>query len=222
MQNQPHLTWRMRKTLILWLVQVSQEFQLVQDSLYLAINFIDRISSKRTILAGQYQLVGLASLWLAAKMCENHGRVPNIKKLMHICCQTYTWDNFCVMERFILLELGFYLCHVSSEEVVNSLSFLHGHNLLLLPTTVSVARYIIEYSLIHKRFVGVRPSLIARAALNLACNIVQGHDIQDMYLTEYDLICQSHLRDCISQPVAIINKKVFSFFLFLTTCCTLV
>ena len=206
MQNQTQLTWKMRKTLVLWLVQVSLEFNLTQETLFLTINLLDRVSSKRSILSRQYQLLGLSCLWIAAKVHENHGRVPTIKKLMYICCQTYSFDNFVVMERFILIELGFYLNHVSAEEFVSAYSVL----LHLDPQTTSLARYFVEHSLIHKRFVGVRPSLIARSAVNLASCIANGVDLLGPNVTAHDQICQAHLTDCLRQQSVILMKKVWN------------
>lgn len=195
----------MRKTLIIWLIQVTMEFNLTQDSLYLAVNLLDRVSSKRAILSRQYQLLGLTCLWIAAKVHENHGKVPTIKKLMYICCQTYTFDNFVSMERFALIELGCYLSHVSCEEFVSLYSFLYK----LDPLTTSLARYLVEQSLIHKRFVGVRPSLIARCAVNLASIVSRGVEILSVPPTDHESICQSHLRDCLRSQPGILVKKVF-------------
>jgi hypothetical protein len=205
MQNQSQLTWRMRKTLVLWLVQVTQEFGLVQDTLFLAINLIDRIASRKSIMSSQFQLLGLACLWIAAKVHENHGRVPSIKKLIYICCQTYTWDNFVAMERFALIELGFYCQHVSSEEFLSIYSIVFK----LDQTVLSLSRYLIELSMVHKRFIGVRSSLIARAAMNLASIFIHGYNLLESEATEQDHTCQAHLKDCLRQQPAILIKKVF-------------
>lgn len=177
---------------------------MLQDSLYLAVNLIDRICSRKSVLSVQYQLLGLACLWISSKYHENHGKVPSIKKLMYICCHTYNFDNFVEMERFVLIEIGFYLGHVSSEEFLS----IYSHVYLMDSASLSMARYLIELAMIHKRFIGVRPSLIARGAANLACLFLHGKDILGSSATEDDMISQAHLRDCLRQQPATLIKKV--------------
>jgi hypothetical protein len=56
--------------------------------------------------------------------------------------------------------------------------------------------------------VGVRPSLIARSAINLASCIANGIDLFGPNATEHDQICQAHLKDCLRQQPVILVKKV--------------
>jgi len=211
MASQSQLTWKMRKTLALWIVQVTMEFSLEQDTLFLAINLVDRICSKRSILSQQYQLLGLTCLWMAAKVHENHGSVPSIRKLIYMCCHVYSRENFIAMERFVLVELGFYLQHVSPNELLSTYSEVYK----LDTTTVFLAKYLIELAIVHKRFIGVRPSFVARAAMQVAANFIDGQNILGDSATEQDLICQDHLHDCLrNQPQILIKKfgcKEFQF-----------
>ncbi|KAJ3334504.1 hypothetical protein HDU91_002700, partial [Kappamyces sp. JEL0680] len=107
------------------------------------------------------------------------------------------------MERFVLVELGFYLGHVAPEEFLS----VYGEIYLLDRPALSLARYLIELAMVHKRFIGVRPSLIARAALNLGCLYTSGNDLLGKSATEQDHICQAHLRDCLRQQPAVLIKK---------------
>lgn len=201
MHLQTEITWRMRKTLLLWLVQVTQEFQLHQDSFYLAVNLIDRVISKVVISSKQFQLLGLTCLWVGAKSYENHGGVPGVGKLVKMCCGTYSAQDYIAMERFILVQLGFYLQHVSAEEFIG----LYSNLLNLDDLTVSLARYFVELTIFHKRFTGLRPSCIARAAINLSSRFLT-HSyllIQD----ENDSICQANIKDCLRQQPALLVRK---------------
>lgn len=56
----------MRGILIDWLVEVCQEFNLRQETLFLAVNFIDRYLCVESTLRGKLQLVGVAAMLLAS------------------------------------------------------------------------------------------------------------------------------------------------------------
>lgn len=70
---QKHISWKMRKTLVIWLMEVHKEYSLRPETLHLAINFIDRFCSSQLMDKFKYQLLGIVCLWIAAKYEENHG-----------------------------------------------------------------------------------------------------------------------------------------------------
>ena len=105
--SQKEITWKMRKMLTLWLIEVHSEYGLKEETLFLTIQIIDRMASKVHILRPQYQLIGIAALWIAAKFEENHGKVPTLKSLTYITCQTFTEKEIIYMERMILGHLRF-------------------------------------------------------------------------------------------------------------------
>ena len=57
----------MRRTLIVWLVEVHREYHLRQETLHLTVNILDRYCSIKTCNREHYQLLGMTCLWLAAK-----------------------------------------------------------------------------------------------------------------------------------------------------------
>lgn len=65
-QKQPDITTNMRSILVDWMVEVSEEYQLQRESLFLAVNYIDRFLSHMSVLRGKLQLVGAASMFLAS------------------------------------------------------------------------------------------------------------------------------------------------------------
>lgn len=56
----------MRVILVDWLVEVGQEYKLCGETIYLAVNYMDRFLSCMSVLRGKLQLVGTAALLLAA------------------------------------------------------------------------------------------------------------------------------------------------------------
>jgi cyclin A len=67
MIKQRDLTPHMRTILIDWLVEVAEEYKLASDTLYLAVNYVDRYLSKtEEIKRNRLQLVGVASMLIAS------------------------------------------------------------------------------------------------------------------------------------------------------------
>lgn len=66
MRKQPDITDSMRTILVDWLVEVGEEYKLRTETLYLAVNFLDRFLSCMSVLRGKLQLVGTAAMLLAS------------------------------------------------------------------------------------------------------------------------------------------------------------
>lgn len=66
MKKQPDITISMRAILVDWLVEVGEEYKLQNETLYLAVNYIDRFLSSMSVLRGKLQLVGTAAMLLAS------------------------------------------------------------------------------------------------------------------------------------------------------------
>ncbi|KAJ3160533.1 hypothetical protein HK101_000886 [Irineochytrium annulatum] len=173
MEKQAEITWKLRKTLILWLIEVHAEYDMRPETLYLAINFLDRCCSRRKVTRAQYQLLGITCLWVAAKYEENHGKVPTLKNLIYICVHTYTERDFIGMESVLLEELEFVLGHPTAETFLkHRCRPTHPHYSPIAPEVRGVARYLMELSLLHRRFVGTAPSTLADACLAVAATVV--------------------------------------------------
>lgn len=74
-----------RLMLVDWLVEVVDEFQLSQETLYLAVALLDRFMSAKPVLCCQLQLLGVTCLWVAAKFEE----------VMPPCLQVGVWGCAC-------------------------------------------------------------------------------------------------------------------------------
>lgn len=67
--KQPNLTSNMRATLLDWMMEVSEEFQLKRETYHISVNLVDRyLSLKHSIKKRHFQLVGVTSLYIAAKL----------------------------------------------------------------------------------------------------------------------------------------------------------
>ena len=66
MTKQPDITFPMRSILVDWLVEVSEEYKLHTETVFLAVNYIDRFLSYMSVQRARLQLVGTACMFIAA------------------------------------------------------------------------------------------------------------------------------------------------------------
>ena len=90
------VTDKMRQILIDWLVDVHQSFQLREETLHLAVLYLDEYQTKRAVSKDSYQLLGIACLWIASKYEEIYP--PRLKKYVEVTAYTYSGMQIKEME----------------------------------------------------------------------------------------------------------------------------
>ncbi|XP_028815487.1 cyclin-A2 [Denticeps clupeoides] len=184
MKKQPDITNSMRAILVDWLVEVGEEYKLHNETLYLAVNYIDRFLSTMSVLRGKLQLVGTAAMLIASKFEEIYP--PEVAEFVYITDDTYTKKQVLRMEHLILKVLSFEL----SAPTINQ--FLRRY-FLTQPVSKKVenlSRLLGELSLIESDpFLKYLPSHTAAAAFVLAnYTVTQGTWDQSLVdLTGYTL-----------------------------------
>ena len=169
----------MRPYLIDFLTEAHAAFQLLPETLFLAVNLLDRYCSKRVVYKRHYQLVGCAALLIAAKYGDRKERVPMIRELKSMCCSLYDEDMFTQMEWHVLNTLDWVIGHPTVDSWLQ-LSLKDGPAYEI--EVEHMAWYLSEIALYHKDFVSRKPSVMARASLALARGILgrpetlDGHD----------------------------------------------
>ncbi|XP_050446579.1 G2/mitotic-specific cyclin-B [Cataglyphis hispanica] len=167
------VTPKMRSVLVDWLIEVHQQFRLMQETLYLTVAIIDRfIQSFKTIDRKQLQLVGVAAMFIASKYEEMYS--PDISDFVYITDQAYTKLDILEMELLIVRTLNY------SFGRPLPLHFLRRYSKAgkALPIHHTMAKYFLEQSLVHYEMCHYPPSLIAAAAIYLAFLII-GNDEED-------------------------------------------
>lgn len=66
MQKQPDINYSMRAILVDWLVEVAEEYRLQNETLCLAVSYVDRFLSFMSVVRVKLQLVGTAAMFVAA------------------------------------------------------------------------------------------------------------------------------------------------------------
>ncbi|XVF45028.1 hypothetical protein PTKIN_Ptkin02bG0172900 [Pterospermum kingtungense] len=102
---QKDITVNMREILIEWLVEVTEEYKLVSDTLYLTVSFIDRFLSSHVISRNKLQLLGVSCMFIASKYEEI--TPPHIDEFCYITDNSYTKEEVVQMEKDILKLLNF-------------------------------------------------------------------------------------------------------------------
>nr|GEX47318.1 G2/mitotic-specific cyclin S13-7-like [Tanacetum cinerariifolium] len=107
MDSQPDINARMRAILLDWLIQVHSNYGLMPETLYLAINIVDRYLSVTTVARAELQLVGISALLKSSKYEEIWPLAVN--DMITISDSAYSREQIRAMEKAILSHLGWYL-----------------------------------------------------------------------------------------------------------------
>lgn len=110
----------MRQILIDWLIDVHNSFNLNEQTLYLTLIYLNKYSSMVEITKQEYQLVGIACLWIACKVEEIYP--PAMKYLVRVTDSCYTVAQLKVMEGKILLALEFNLNYTTPLNILETVS----------------------------------------------------------------------------------------------------
>ena len=94
----------MRGTLVDWPLQVHVRYHLLPETLWIAINIIDRFLSVRVVALQKLQLVGVTSMFIAAKYEEI--LAPSVDEFVFMTENGYTKEEILKGERIILSVSG--------------------------------------------------------------------------------------------------------------------
>lgn len=103
----------MRRILVDWLVDVHRKFKLRMDTMAMCIYILEQFmcKTKEPVSKSKFQLVGIASLFIAAKYEEIYP--PSLRDFVYVCADTYRSEELLDMEARILHVLNFELVHAS-------------------------------------------------------------------------------------------------------------
>jgi len=159
---------RMRNFLVDWLIEVHQQFSLIQETLYLTVAVLDRFLQEEgaSISTKQLQLVGVTAMLIAAKYEEMYP--PEVDDFVYITDKAYKQSEILQMEMRILKTLDFdlgrplpinFLRRCSKAGLVDG--DIHG-----------LAKYVMELTLVDYKFAHVEPSRVSAASLALSMHLL--------------------------------------------------
>src|SRR5262245_38129930 len=103
MENQRDLAWKMRGILNDWLIEVHSTFRLLPETLFLAVNTVDRFLSVRVVSLAKLQLVGITCLFMSCKYEEVMS--PSVSSFIKAADSSYTESEVLQAERYVLKSL---------------------------------------------------------------------------------------------------------------------
>ncbi|XP_052310192.1 cyclin-A2-2 isoform X2 [Populus trichocarpa] len=157
----------MRGILIDWLVEVSEEYTLVPDTLYLTVNLIDRFLSQNYIEKQRLQLLGVTCMLIASKYEEIIP--PRVEGFCFITDNTYTRGEVLKMESQVLNFLYFQLSVPTTKTFLRRfIQAAQASCKVPCVELVFLANYLAELTLVEYNFLKFLPSLIAASAVFLA------------------------------------------------------
>ncbi|KAB1204537.1 Cyclin-A2-1 [Morella rubra] len=164
---QRDITPSMRGILIDWLVEVSEEYKLVSDTLYITVNLIDRFLSENYIEKTRLQLLGVTCMLIASKYEEICA--PGVEEFCIITDNTYMRGEVLKLESQVLNFLHFQLSVPTTKTFLRR--FIQAAQASCALPSVELeflANYLAELTLLEYSFLKILPSLIAAAAVFLA------------------------------------------------------
>ncbi|KAL6842072.1 hypothetical protein ACP4OV_028051 [Aristida adscensionis] len=187
----------MRGILIDWLVEVSEEYKLVPDTIYLTVNLMDRFLSLNCIERHNLQLLGITSMLIASKYEEVCA--PSIEEFCQITDNTYTKAEVMQMERQVLNDLGFHLSVPTPKKFLRRFLRAAQASSRDPPTTlVPLANYLAELTLVDYTFLKHLPSVVAASAVFLArWTLNQSESPWNHTLEHYTSYKSSNIRTCV-------------------------
>lgn len=99
----------MRRVLLRWLVQVGRKFQVQAETLHICVQLVDYVLvfDSARIHRGNFQLLGIAALFVASKYNEIH--TYEADKYVYVCDGLYSLAQLFEMEGVILTATSFNL-----------------------------------------------------------------------------------------------------------------
>merc|ERR1712236_108334 len=155
---------KMRAVLVDWLVEVQIQFKLLQETLFLTVDTIDRFLAVegKNVYKSRLQLVGVAAMFLVSKIEEVYA--PAISDFVYITDNAYSEGEIRSMEMRIIGALDFDLSQPISLNFLRRYSKAGDVDVL----QHSLAKYVLEVSLTDYNLVPISGSLLASSSLCLS------------------------------------------------------
>lgn len=158
----------MRGILVDWLVEVSEEYKLCSDTLFMSISYIDRFLSTNALNRQRLQLLGVSSMLVASKYEEISP--PNVEDFCYITDNTYTKQEVVKMEADLLKHLNYELGSPTIKTFLRNLTRVAQEDYKKTSSLELefLGYYLAELSLLDYSSVKFLPSLVAASVMFLS------------------------------------------------------
>jgi cyclin B len=193
MTQQRDINPKMREVLIDWIVDVHLRFRMQEETLFLAINYIDRFLEVRPVHRSKLQLVGCTALLLAAKYEEIFA--PDIRDLVFVSDKACTSKEILHLEGVMLTSLKFNLTVATTLRFLERYTRISGGS----EEFVFLVKYLCELALQHYGMLRFLPSQIASAAVLLARRLQSEPEVWTQLLQQHTEYSEADLASCVRE-----------------------
>jgi hypothetical protein len=198
MERQVHVNTRMRGILIDWLVDVHKKYKLRAETLFLAVQLIDRYLEVQVTAQRHLQLVGVTALMIAAKFEEIHP--PQIKEYVYVTDKAYSQADIIKMEVCMLKALQFKLCCPTATHFLDSYQGVNGCS----DTHRDLALYLLELTLVDYKMLKYAPSHLAAASILLSNKLLR-EPTWTPAMARHTKLTEPMLKDCAKEMCALLE-----------------
>ncbi|KAM1507269.1 hypothetical protein PS1_016907 [Malus domestica] len=194
---QKDVTANMRGVLVDWLVGVAEECELLSDTLFLTVMYIDRFLSVNVLNRKRLQLLGVSSMLIASKY--EGISPPHVEQFCYITDNRYDRDEVLTMEADILKSLNFNLGNPTIKTLLRRFTRFAQEsykdpNLQL----EFLGYYLAELSLLDYECVKFLPSLVAASVTFLARFMIRPKEHPwTLSLQRYSGYKPADLKECV-------------------------
>lgn len=195
----PDINGRMRAILIDWLIEVHTKYNLRSETLFLTRNLIDRYLSRMPTTRRRLQLVGVVSMFVAAKFEEVDP--PTARSFAYITDNAYTVDMIFKMECAMLAALGFKIVVPTEAHFLDFLLSELGCEEL----QCQLVRYVVELSLVDLHMIRYEPSHLVAAAVLLSNELLGRRPVWTSTMARVSRHTEQALRTCVGELRSLVD-----------------
>jgi cyclin B len=199
MDRQVQVNAKMRGILVDWLVSVQLKYKLRAETLFLAINLIDRYLDVRCAARRHLQLIGVTAMLIAAKFEEMYP--PQISDFVYVTDKAYTKDDIIKMEVTILNALDFKICRPTPVTFLDRYQCVNG----CTEAHRDLAQYLLELTLVEYSMIKYSPSRLAAASILLSNKLLRRQPSWKPAAVKQTGFMEQTLKECAKEMCEILD-----------------
>ncbi|KAH8831251.1 cyclin-like protein [Flagelloscypha sp. PMI_526] len=178
---QSDFDWTTRMKLVDWMASIHSKYHLMPETLWIAVNIVDRFLSKRVVTIVKLQLVGVTALFIASKYEEI--MAPGVEEFVMLVEHQYSKEEIFKGERILLETLEFNISSYCSPYTwMRRISKADQYEL----QTRTLGKFLSELTLLDHRFLRASPHLVAAVAMYSARVMLNADwDAAFVYFSDY-------------------------------------
>lgn len=195
------VSWKMRSLLVDWIIDIHEKLGLCHDTLFFAINLIDRFLGVRSIPGSKLQLVGISALMIACKYEEVV--CPTLQTFVLLTEKSLTDEDVRKAEKYMLHTLNYNLEYVSPLNFLRRCSKANNYEI----NSRAVGKYLLELMMLYEDFVAFKGSVRAASAMYLARKMTSQDQCKNLFAM-YSGHSKEDIKDCFNALVRVISEQI--------------